>query len=158
MSPSSYWSLTVFNSVGTLTFRAGSSLFTDEMHYHDSSVASQDTYAAASGLVPWQRYGTCPGIVAAPEQVCILNCGATLRHTLQSECKLTELAVYHPSRFSAHLLYARSTVTIASTHAFECVVTYEQERHELCAEDAVQRPLPQLRSTFRALALLSQDK
>jgi hypothetical protein len=48
MAPSICWRLTILNSVGTLTFRAGSSLFTDEIQHHDISVVSQETYAAAS--------------------------------------------------------------------------------------------------------------
>jgi hypothetical protein len=47
--------LTMLKSFGTLTFRAGSSLFTDEIQHHDISEVSQENYAAPSGLVPCHR-------------------------------------------------------------------------------------------------------
>jgi hypothetical protein len=68
------------------------------------------------------------------------------------------VAVYHASRFSAHLLYARLTVKTDSEHAFECVMTCEQDRLELRAEDPVHHPFPRLRCTFRALAVLCEGK
>jgi hypothetical protein len=77
---------------------------------------------------------------------------------MQSECKLAAVAVYHASRFNAHVLNARLTVKTASPHAFECGVTCEQERQELCAEDSVHHPIPRLRCTFRAFVVLFEGK
>jgi hypothetical protein len=55
MAPLSYGRGILFNSVGFLMFTAEISVFTNDMHHNDTSVGSQDTYAAASGLVPGQR-------------------------------------------------------------------------------------------------------
>jgi hypothetical protein len=55
MAPSSYGRGTLLNSVCSLTFTAEISVFTNNMHHHDNSVGSQDTYVAVSGLMPGQR-------------------------------------------------------------------------------------------------------
>jgi hypothetical protein len=55
MAPSSYGRGTLLNSVWSLRFTADISVFTNDMHHHDTSVGSQDTYAAASGLMHGQR-------------------------------------------------------------------------------------------------------
>jgi hypothetical protein len=87
-----------------VTFTARSSVITNEMNHHETCVTSQDTYAAASGHVKWQREGTCTGSVASPVQMCNINCGAASRHSLHSQGTLAAEAVHHRSRFSAPVL------------------------------------------------------
>jgi hypothetical protein len=86
------------------TFTAGSSVFTNEMHHHDTCVTNQDTYAAASELVRRQREGTCAGSVAAPVQVFNIDCGAASRHSLHSQGTLAAVAMHHRNRFNAPVL------------------------------------------------------